>query len=274
MEEKLLNPNQSGFRSSDSCINQLLAITHEIFEAFDCNPPLEVRSVFLDVSKAFDKVWHEGLLYKLRSMGISGEFYNLLGNYLSGRFQRAILNGQTSSWRPVLAGVPQGSILGPLLFLVYINDLPNELKSSAKLFADDTSLFTIVKDKNESAKILNNDLIQILANQLQKCYSQEKESSNSFNHKSQQYSIWKSIAPQTPRYFTWRKAQFQATYQYCYLENKQRYICNKKTHTKFAMEILNDNLQSFFKALNWLWRYHLWATSKWIFLWKTRISAI
>ena len=189
MEEKLLNPNQSGFRSSDSCINQLLAITHEIFEAFDCNPPLEVRSVFLDVSKAFDKVWHEGLLYKLRSMGISGEFYNLLGNYLSGRFQRAILNGQTSSWRPVLAGVPQGSILGPLLFLVYINDLPNELKSSAKLFADDTSLFTIVKDKNESAKILNNDLIQILANQLQKCYSQEKESSNSFNHKSQQYSI-------------------------------------------------------------------------------------
>ena len=86
-------------------------------------------------------------------MGISGELYNLLGNYLSDRFQRVILNGQTSSWRPVIAGVPQGSILGPLLFLVYINDLPNELKSSVKLFADDTSLFTIVKDKNESAII-------------------------------------------------------------------------------------------------------------------------
>ena len=158
LKEELLNPNQFGFRPSDSCINQLLAITHEIFEAFDCNPTLEVRSVFLDISKAFDKVWHEGLLYKLRSMGISGDLYKLLENYLSGRLQRVVLNGQTSSWRPVLAGVPQGSILGPLLCLIYINDLPNELKSNAKLFADNTSLFTIVKDENESANILNNDL--------------------------------------------------------------------------------------------------------------------
>ena len=160
LQKELLNPNQSGFRPSDSCVNQLIAITHEIFKAFDCNPSLEVRSVFLDISKAFDKVWHEGLLYKLKSMGISGELYNL-ENYLSDRFQRVLLNGQASSWRPVLAGVPQGSILGPLLFLIYINDLPNELKSNAKLFADDTSLFTIVQDKTESANILSNDLSEI-----------------------------------------------------------------------------------------------------------------
>ena len=122
LEEDLLNSNQSGFRPSDSCINQLLAITHEIFEAFDCNPPLEVRSVFLDISNAFGKVWHKGLLYKLKSMGISGDLFNLLENYLTGRLQRAVLNGQTSSSRPVLAGIPQGFILGPLPFLVYIND--------------------------------------------------------------------------------------------------------------------------------------------------------
>ena len=94
-------------------------------------------------------------------MGISGELYNLLEYYLSGRFQRVVLNGQTSFWRPVLAGVPQGSILGPLLFLTYMNDFPNELKSNVKLFADGTTLFTIVKDKNESANIINNDLLQI-----------------------------------------------------------------------------------------------------------------
>ena len=94
-------------------------------------------------------------------MCVSGELYNLLESYLSDRFQRVLLNGQTSSWRPVLAGVLQGSILGPLFFLIYINDLPNKLKSNAKLFADDTSLFTIVKDKSESANILNNDLSEI-----------------------------------------------------------------------------------------------------------------
>ena len=153
MEEKLLNPNQSDFRPSDSCVNQLLAITHEIFEAFDCNPLLEVRSAFLDISKTFDKAWHEDLLYKLKSLGISGQLYNLLENYLSGTFQRVVLNGKTSSWRPVSPGVPQRSILGPLLFLIFINDLPNELKSNVTLFADDTSLFSIVKDKNESANL-------------------------------------------------------------------------------------------------------------------------
>ena len=77
LEESLLNSNQSGFCPDNSCINQLLAITHEILEASDCNPFLEVRSVFLDISKAFDKVWHGGLLYKIKSMSISGELYSL-----------------------------------------------------------------------------------------------------------------------------------------------------------------------------------------------------
>ena len=94
-------------------------------------------------------------------MGISGKLYKRLENYLPGRFQRVFLNGQTSLWRPFLAEVLQGSFLGPLLFLIYINDLPNELKSNVKLFADDTSLFTIVKDKNKSVNVLNKDRLLI-----------------------------------------------------------------------------------------------------------------
>ena len=89
-------------------------------------------------------------------MGISGDLFNLLENYLSSRCQRVVLNRKTLSWRPVLADVPQGSILGPLL--VYINGLSNKLKSNAKLFADDTSLFPITKDKQESADVVKSDL--------------------------------------------------------------------------------------------------------------------
>ena len=91
--------------------------------------------------KAFDRVWHEGLLFKLECIGISGNLLSLLKSFLSNRFQRVVLNGQCSSWPSVQAGVLQGSILGPLLFLIYINDLPGNLQSTVKLFADDTSLF-------------------------------------------------------------------------------------------------------------------------------------
>ena len=139
LNERLLNLYHFEFCPSESCINQLVAITHEIFESFGCNPCFEVTSAFLDISKAFSKVWHKGLLYKLKSMGISDELYKLIEIYLSGGFQRVILNGKKSSWRPIMADVSQGSILGPLLFLIYINDLPNRLKTNGKLFADDTS---------------------------------------------------------------------------------------------------------------------------------------
>ena len=155
---KLLSENQSGFRSGDSCVSQLIAITHEIYKSFDGDPSLETRGIFLDISKAFDKVWHKGLLYKLKSYGIDGKAYKIIENYLSNRQQRVLLNGQSSSWLNINAGVPQGSVLGALLFLIYINDLSDNLISVSKLFADDTSIFSTVFDTKQSAQNLNKDL--------------------------------------------------------------------------------------------------------------------
>ena len=154
----LLTPMQSGFKPGDSCINQLIAITHNIYAAFDANPLIEVRGVFLDISKAFDRVWHEGLLYKLKCNGVCGSLFKLIKSFLSERDQRVLLNGQTSLWNKVRAGIPQGSILGPIFFFIYINDLPDGLESDVKLFADDTSLFSIVQNPFLSAETLNKDL--------------------------------------------------------------------------------------------------------------------
>ena len=128
--------NQSGFRPGDSVTNQLIFLVNKMHSSLGIN--LEVRSVFLDMSKAFDKVWHEGLLFKLR---INGKLINLLKSYLSNWKQRVLINGSESDWGQIESRVPQGSVLGPLLFLIYINDLEIGIKSHIKFFADDTSLF-------------------------------------------------------------------------------------------------------------------------------------
>ena len=126
----MISPNQSGFRPGDYCVNQLLAITHEIYRSFDGG--LEVRGVFLDISKAFDKIWHKGLLVKLSLSSIPGNLLKLLGDFLYFRKQQVVLNRQHSSWENVNTGLPQGSILGPLLLLIYLNDLSNGVSSSRR----------------------------------------------------------------------------------------------------------------------------------------------
>ena len=117
-----------------------LSIIYVIYKSFDANPSIEVRGISLDMSKASDTVWHEILLFNLRHLGLSRNNYGIKKPFLRNRHQRVGLNGQSSKWSSIKAGVPQGSILGPLLFLVYINDLRNGLLSSPKLFADDTSI--------------------------------------------------------------------------------------------------------------------------------------
>ena len=120
IENDLKSQNQSGFKPGESCINQLLSITHEIYKSFDDG--WEVRGVFLGISKAFDKVWHEGFLLKSKLNGISGSLLKIKWDFLANRYQRVVLNGQFSKWTAVNVGIPQASILGPLLFLIYINE--------------------------------------------------------------------------------------------------------------------------------------------------------
>ena len=154
---RLFTPSQSG----DSCIAQLLSIIYEIQTAFEENPTADVRGVFLDLSKAFDKVWHDGIIFKLKAYGVEGELLSLLKNYLENREQRVALNGQTSEWRKIMPGISQGSVVRPLLFLIYINDLPDGINSLCKIFADDTSLVSKVSDIHKSAIKLNDDLEKI-----------------------------------------------------------------------------------------------------------------
>ena len=158
-QNDLISPAQSGFQPADSCINQLFSITHEIYHSMDKG--YENRGVFLDISKVFDKVWHEGLVFKLKQNGISGNLLNIFEDFLRNRKQRVHLNGQTCNWENIHAGVPQDSILGPLL--ISINDLAENLSSNPKLFADDTPLFSVVRDLNTSAIEINDDLKKIEA---------------------------------------------------------------------------------------------------------------
>ena len=159
-ENDLISPKQSGFRPGDSCTNQLLSIAHEILSAFDDGH--EVRGVFLDISKAFDRVWHEGLLFKLRQNGISGELITLIKDFLSCRKQRVVLNGQHWSWADVKAGVLQGSILGPLLLLIYINVLPNGLNSNVKVGLSPTKDFFFICFNDSPSKMMKNIFYFIL----------------------------------------------------------------------------------------------------------------
>ena len=156
----LLNPHQSGFCPGDSCVHQLLPITYDICKSFDANPSLEVRGIFLDMSEAFDRVWHEGLLLKLKCLGLSGKYYGLINSFLRSRHQRVVLSGQSSKWS-IKAGVPQGSIFGPLFFLLYINDLLSRFLSNSKLFAEGTSIFSLVKDHLNCSNKPNEDFSKI-----------------------------------------------------------------------------------------------------------------
>ena len=136
VKNNLLSDVQYGFRSSRSTADVLTVITHRISEAIAKGN--HTRLIALDISKAFDKVWHKGLLHKLSSYGICGNIHAIIKSFLSGRSLKVVVNGQSSEAHSINAGVPQGSILGPTLFQLFINDLPNHIiESLVDIYADD-----------------------------------------------------------------------------------------------------------------------------------------
>ena len=153
---KLLNIYQSGFTPGHSTSLQLIEIYHNICSALD-NQNVYCM-VFCDISKAFDRVWHRGLLYKLRNYGIRGHLLSWIQDYLTNRKQKVLVNGGLSTERSLAAGVPQGSVLGPFLFLVYINDLSDSLSCITRLFADDTSIGVASTNMKVIEYKLNKDL--------------------------------------------------------------------------------------------------------------------
>ena len=155
-DNEVITTLQSGFIPGDSTVNQLVDVYNTFCKALDEGK--ELRAIFCDISKAFDRVWHRGLLFKLQYVGISGMLLQWFTDYLHNRKQRVVLPGANSDWTAVNSGVPQGSILGPLLFLLYINDIVENINSSIRLFADDTSLYIIVDNPVEAANQLNSNL--------------------------------------------------------------------------------------------------------------------
>ena len=159
-ENFIINKYQSGFQTGKSAVTQMLELYHKFCSAVDQKK--EIRVVFLDIRKAFDKVWHGGILYKLSLCGIKGNLLKWFGSYLEDRLQCVVINGQFSNWAKLNSGVPQGSVLGPLLFLIYINDITSVVNfSHIRLFADDTCLFIEVQDREEAVIQIEKDLFNI-----------------------------------------------------------------------------------------------------------------
>ena len=154
-DNNILSQYQHGFRSEHSCESQLISFTQEVYDNLENGNQTDI--IVMDFSKAFDKVDHYKLIYKLSALVIHPLTTRWVKSFLQCRTQQVRIYGCTSDTLPVVSGVPQGSILGPCLFLAYINDLPDSVKSKVRLFADDTIMYLTVKSTTY-ANILQNDL--------------------------------------------------------------------------------------------------------------------
>ena len=154
----LFSDCQFGFRNKRSCILQLLDVFDDWVKAFD--EGYQIDTIYLDFRKAFDSVPHKRLLVKLKGYGFDGMLLKWIEDFLSERRQRVILNGRMSAWKDVTSGIPQGSVLGPVLFIIYINDMPDTTRSLCRLFADDSKMYLCVKSRTDQ-EIIQADLFKL-----------------------------------------------------------------------------------------------------------------
>jgi hypothetical protein len=152
---RIINDSQHGFTKGRSCLSNLLDFFEEVYDNLDRNNSVDI--IYLDFAKAFDKVPHMRLARKMKACGIEGNLLQWIENWLKDRRQRVRIKGKNSSWIDVTSGVPQGSVLGPLLFVIYINDIDEGIVSKISKFADDTKLCAKVNNEDE-AKVLRDDL--------------------------------------------------------------------------------------------------------------------
>jgi hypothetical protein len=151
----IVRQSQHGFIKNRSCLSNLLNYMEYVQNNVDANIPVDV--IYLDFQKAFDKVSHKLLGFKLNECGIRGPLLMWIENWLADREQRVVLNGFSSEWLSVDSGVPQGSVLGPILFVIYINDIDQNIDSNLLKFADDTKVYRALVTDDDVSK-LQNDL--------------------------------------------------------------------------------------------------------------------
>ena len=169
----LNSQEQHGFTPNKSTTTNLLEALNVITEAQMHGIPLDV--LFLDYQKAFDTVPHQRLLLQAESFGIRGKVLNWIKAFLSNRRQRVRVNDSTSSWKPVISGIPQGSILGPILFILYVNDIPSQLQSIISMYADDTKLFSaLLSDGTPNTLISDLKLLEEWSKKFQMKFHPEK----------------------------------------------------------------------------------------------------
>ena len=199
-EHQILTDRQHGFRANHSCESQLVLTVNDLAKSIDAKTPVDM--IIMDFSKAFDTVPHNRLLHKLQNFGITGRTHTWISNFLTKRRQRVVVDGDHSQWVHVRSGVPQGTVLGPLLFLAYINDLPDKITSEVRLFADDCVMYRPIHDDSDVER-LQTDLntLSLWQDNWQMQFNAKKcfvlKVSHSRTKSTHQYTLGQSILQET-----------------------------------------------------------------------------